>query len=1806
MRILSNLNVSGFLDIDTITNAAADTDKFLVADANGVVRFRTGAEVASDIGASVGYVSTVKHEVKLGEAINKGQAVYVSTSDGTNMIVMKASNVTDAASSKTMGLIETSGSTNAKVNVITEGLLAGLDTSMANAGDAVWLGVNGNLVYGLANKPYAPAHMVFIGIVTRSNINNGEIFIKVQNGFELEELHNVLITGTPVDKAVIQYDTASGLWKNSALGGVTASTGTAGQVAYFTGATTQAGSNNLFWDNSNVRLGIGTNTPATILDILGTSVVTAQIKSSTNTGATAYVSKNDANSTFELGIWGSTRTAFGAIASGNGYVYGTTDVTLSSGTLIKFATGVTPIEYMRLTTTGRLLIGTTTDSGQRLQVNGQAIISSTTTHQLEIANPSGGRLLITAQATANSFSLLDSGGYGFSHNTSATSINARQANINIWTQAADTLFLGIGGQDINPTVARIRTHIQPVASSSTAFAPTSGTAVDFNFRTAGNSNFTPTSGTATYTLVQLSPTINQTGGANGITRGLYVNPTLTAAADWRSIEWSNNTGWGLYGVGTANNYMAGSLGIGSTTLTGFALRINKDITGATSSFGVSVGGQILSGVTSTAALYATNAVTENATFTLTNLTHYRAAQGTLGASSTVTNQYGFFAASSLTGATNDYGFYGDLAAGTGIWNLYMNGTANNYMAGNLLIGTTTAAMKLTVIDSSVTYVAQFRGGSSSYITVGDTSLGGESGINFRNSSGQGFVGVAGTILALNATSGANTITFGTGGTEGMRLTSLRNLHIGTFSSDSGERLQVTGTMKVTGASSFGTTVTFSGSTIYNSGAVIRSDNGTAAAPSISFDSDLNTGIFRVSNDVLGFSTAGAERMRLDASGNLGLGVTPSSWAASRTKIEFSSAGTTAGFVGCFAGSSANNQMGLGSNAYYNASAVWTYSNTGGGAGYYAVKNNIHEWYQAPSGTAGGTISFTQAMTLDASGNLQVGTTTGTSRLEVWGASNVRARIADTGGGTAGLILSSSGNTAYTIKAGNADNSLRIDQDGSERIMLASGGNVGIGTISPVSRLSISGTGGADGVTLTLMNGGSILAQNDPLGIIDFYSNDISVGAAGSRGNISLRNEFGGHWDGNLIRENTYFSFSTSSSRTVSEKMRIASSGAIRLFSYGTGVNTGTVAYNLAVDASGNIIETAGGVVDGSGTTNYIPKWQDANTLTNSLIFDNGTNVGIGTATPQYRLSVQAANLSMIGIIDSAEATDQKSWAFQYGTSVGAGTFRLRAVNDAFTDGQNAYIITRSGTSVQTHQWLTAGSERMRLDASGNIGIGTSTISSVTDQKVLEIYANSFPTLKLNASGTVIANILTDDVSNRLSIGTITNHPIILYTNDTVRATLDASGNLGLGVTPSAWGSTWRAIELEYSAGGQAIGALYPMIIANGYNTGGGFFYKTTSQASYYQQIIGQHRWFNAPSGTAGNAITFTQAMTLDASGNLLVGTSSSNWNSSGRGVIELNGTSNALLGFKQNNTAAAYIWQNGTSWNFLNQLAGDLTLGTNNTTQFRIVGSTGNILINTAGDSGERLQVTGTAKITGATSITGQLTVASHFLQSSAGLFRVENSGASAPTGAAGTGIEISRSGSIGYVECYNRTTSSYNQFNLRGSTVNITGDTTFVNSATITGNLTVDTNTLFVDATNNYVGIGTITPKRHLDVSTTGSPEIVLGALSGGTDQKYWRMYAASDIFRIGNVNDAFSAGTDVLTINRSNNVGIGTTSINASAKLQVDSTTQGFLPPRMTAAQRTAIANPVEGLIIFQTDGVVGLYLYVNSAWKSLAIVN
>ena len=151
--------------------------------------------------------------------------------------------------------------------------------------------------------------------------------------------------------------------------------------------------------------------------------------------------------------------------------------------------------------------------------------------------------------------------------------------------------------------------------------------------------------------------------------------------------------------------------------------------------------------------------------------------------------------------------------------------------------------------------------------------------------------------------------------------------------------------------------------------------GTAAAPSITATGDTNTGIFFPAADTIGFSEGGAEIARFDSSGNFGLGVTPTAWSAGGKIIEL-------GFKGNIFYGVSYTAVGFSNNAYYDATATsgWKFANpTSSRAGYYEQSQGTHAWATSTAaGTAGNTATFTHAMTLDASGNLLVGTTSGAS------------------------------------------------------------------------------------------------------------------------------------------------------------------------------------------------------------------------------------------------------------------------------------------------------------------------------------------------------------------------------------------------------------------------------------------------------------------------------------------------------------------------------------------------------------------------------------------------------------------------------------------------------------------------------------------------------------------------------------------------------------------------------------------------------------------------------------------------------------
>ena len=291
----------------------------------------------------------------------------------------------------------------------------------------------------------------------------------------------------------------------------------------------------------------------------------------------------------------------------------------------------------------------------------------------------------------------------------------------------------------------------------------------------------------------------------------------------------------------------------------------------------------------------------------------------------------------------------------------------------------------------------------------------------------------------------------------------------------------------------------------------------------------------------------------------------------------------------------------------------------------------------------------------------------------------------------------------------------------------------------------------------------------------------------------------------------------------------------------------------------------------SGTANGVLYLNGSKVVTSgsALTFD-GTNLGIGTSSPGEKLDVVSAG----------------NGGIQYRT----GT---RTVGIGQSAGEAA-VYWGSGTALT----FFSGSEQMRLTSTG-LGIGTNnpteklTVSGGAafsrigfNANPIDVVSTSQSFVRFNSTGADFyvgtesssAGAFFPGSSAYAAVLYNANAtPMHFYTAAAVRATIDASGNLGLGVTPSAWNADYKAIQV--GANGSIAGRVGTSnsfdFTSNAYrdNVGGDWRYIASSGVSRYliDGSTSAHYWFTAPSGTAGNAISFSQVMTLDANGNLGVG-----------------------------------------------------------------------------------------------------------------------------------------------------------------------------------------------------------------------------------------------------------------------------------------------------------------------------------------------
>jgi len=295
------------------------------------------------------------------------------------------------------------------------------------------------------------------------------------------------------------------------------------------------------------------------------------------------------------------------------------------------------------------------------------------------------------------------------------------------------------------------------------------------------------------------------------------------------------------------------------------------------------------------------------------------------------------------------------------------------------------------------------------------------------------------------------------------------------------------------------------------------------------------------------------------------------------------------------------------------------------------------------------------------------------------------------------------------------------------------------------------------------------------------------------------------------------------------------------------------------------------------TTNGVAYATSSTALaTGSSFVWTGSALGVGTGSPSAKLTVTASSGS-IGLFTQTSATG-------YGLTIVPGA---DSTYDAFT-------INNAANTINAIRMFGNGNATF----SGNVGIGTSspgsplTVSTTGVNSTVQINSTDGAggygaVLSLKNTGTGGRDYYISSTSN--ADGGVGGGKLKFYDNTagTTRMLIDASGNVGVGVTPSAW-STYQAFQVGNGSISNYSPSQDMRISSNAYFSGGWKYIASASSVQYLQDgSTGQHIWNIASSGSAGGAITYTQAMTLDNSGNLLVGTTSTS---------QISGTGTKILG----------------------------------------------------------------------------------------------------------------------------------------------------------------------------------------------------------------------------------------------------------------------------------------------------------------------
>ena len=208
--ITGGISSPDFVQFDTSASVTNAVGKLYWDSTQATLTVGLTANIAADVGQTLyAYVTNAESVT-----ITKGQPVYMFSAQGDRMTVKLAYNTGDATSAKTVGICAEDIAAGQTGLILCQGVQDGLNLGSYTAGDTLYLGATAGTL--TATKPYAPNHLVYIGVVERANNGNGRLYVRIQNGYEMDELHNVSAQN-PTNGQVLIYNESTSLWQKNTL-----------------------------------------------------------------------------------------------------------------------------------------------------------------------------------------------------------------------------------------------------------------------------------------------------------------------------------------------------------------------------------------------------------------------------------------------------------------------------------------------------------------------------------------------------------------------------------------------------------------------------------------------------------------------------------------------------------------------------------------------------------------------------------------------------------------------------------------------------------------------------------------------------------------------------------------------------------------------------------------------------------------------------------------------------------------------------------------------------------------------------------------------------------------------------------------------------------------------------------------------------------------------------------------------------------------------------------------------------------------------------------------------------------------------------------------------------------------------------------------------------------------------------------------------------------------------------------------------------------------------------------------------------